>query len=123
MTNILYVEDDVSSQRLVDRILTAEGFAISIADNGIEAEILRWPLSKKRPGAIEYIADGEIDLVINIPKNNEPDELDNDYLFRRAAVDFDVPLITNRQLAERFAEALSSGAMSRLKAKSWREYV
>ena len=55
-------------------------------------------------------------------KNNERDELDNDYLIRRAAVDFDVPLITDLQLAKRFAEALSSGAVSRLRARSWREY-
>jgi carbamoyl-phosphate synthase large subunit len=105
------------------KLYATRGTAEFLGRNGIEAEILRWPLSKKRPGAIEYITAGKIDLVINIPKNTEREELDNDYLIRRAAVDFDVPLITNLQLAKRFAEALSSGAISGLKVKSWKEYV
>jgi carbamoyl-phosphate synthase large subunit len=104
------------------KLYATRGTSEFLAENGIETEILRWPLSKKRPGAIEYISAGKVDLVINIPKNNDRDELDNDYLIRRAAVDFDVPLITDLQLAKRFAEALSSGAVSRLRARSWREY-
>jgi carbamoyl-phosphate synthase large subunit len=104
------------------KLYATRGTSEFLAHHGIDSEILRWPLSKKKPGAIDYITAGKIDLVINIPKNNEPDELDNDYLIRRAAVDFDVPLITNLQLARRFAEALGSGAAEGLKARSWREY-
>ena len=66
---------------------------------------------------------GKIDLVINIPKNIEKEELDNDYLIRRKAVDFNVPLITNIQLAKRFVEAFSRTSLDDLKIKSWNEYV
>jgi hypothetical protein len=56
-------------------------------------------------------------------KNIEKEELDNDYLIRRKAVDFNVPLITNIQLAKRFVEALSHTSFHDLKIKSWNEYV
>jgi carbamoyl-phosphate synthase large subunit len=70
-----------------------------------------------------YIADGKIDLVINIPKNIEKEELDNDYLIRRKAIDCDVPLITNLQLAKRFVEAISALSTEDLRAKGWKEYI
>jgi carbamoyl-phosphate synthase large subunit len=89
---------------------------------GISSEVLYWPLEDKEPNILSYIADGKIDLVINIPKNIEKEELDNDYLIRRKAVDFNVPLITNLQLAKRFAEALSRTPVEKLKVKSWNEY-
>ena len=90
--------------------------------NGFNAEVLHWPLDNKEPNTLSYIADGKIDLVINIPKNIEKEELDNDYLIRRKAVDFDVPLITNLQLAKRFAEALGTISIKNLEVKSWDEY-
>ena len=61
-------------------------------------------------------------MVINIPKNVEKEELDNDYRIRRKAVDFDVPLITNLQLAKRFAEALYRTSPEEMAVKSWDEY-
>jgi carbamoyl-phosphate synthase large subunit len=48
--------------------------------------------------------------------------LDNDYLIRRKAIDFDVSLITNLQLAKRFVEAIYRTALEDLKVKSWDEY-
>jgi len=98
------------------------GTAKFMKANGIKAEILYWPLDKKEPNTLSYIADGKIDLVINIPKNIEKEELDNDYLIRRKAIDFDVSLITNLQLAKRFAEAISSISFEDLEVKSWDEY-
>ena len=92
-------------------------------DSGIKADILHWPLEKKEPSTLSYIADDKIDLVINIPKNIEKLELDNDYLIRRKAVDFDVPLITNLQLAKRFVEALDRTSKKELIVKSWDEYL
>ena len=88
-----------------------------------KTEVLYWPLEKQEPNALTYIADGKIDLVINIPKNIEKEELDNDYLIRRKAVDFDVPLITNLQLAKRFVEAINKVSLQDLKIKSWDEYT
>ena len=89
---------------------------------GIEAQMLHWPLEKKSPNVLEYITDGKIDLVINIPKNYQEEELTNDYIIRRQAVDFAVPLFTNVQLARRFVEALSRKSLNDLQIKSWREY-
>ena len=91
-------------------------------ENGIDADVLYWPLEEKEPNVLTYIAEGKIDLVINIPKNIEKEELENDYLIRRKAVDFNVYLITNIQLAKRFVEALSKTTLQDLKVKSWNEY-
>jgi carbamoyl-phosphate synthase large subunit len=79
-------------------------------------------LEKRSPNTIEYIKDGKIDLVINLPKNYQEMELTNDYMIRRAAVDFGVPLITNRQFAMRFAEAVSRISLKDLQIKSWAAY-
>ncbi|MCC5876721.1 MAG: carbamoyl-phosphate synthase (glutamine-hydrolyzing) large subunit [Candidatus Sumerlaeia bacterium] len=87
--------------------------------NSIE---LHWPLEKKSPNTIEYIKAGKIDLVINLPKNFQEEELTNDYLIRRTAVDFNIPLFTNRQLAMRFVEAISRIGKDDLQIKSWSEY-
>jgi len=112
--------------RMVDKMgykfYASKGTADFMEANGIKAEVLYWPLENKEPNTLSYIADGKIDLVINIPKNIEKEELDNDYLIRRKAVDFDVPLITNLQLAKRFAEALYRTPIEDLKSKSWDEY-
>jgi carbamoyl-phosphate synthase large subunit len=104
------------------KFYATKGTADFMEANGINAEVLNWPLDGKEPNTLSYISDGKIDLVINIPKNIEKEELDNDYLIRRKAVDFDVPLITNLQLAKRFAEAVGSTSVKDLKVKSWDEY-
>ena len=98
------------------------GTADFLNKNGILSKVLYWPLDEKEPNTLSYIADGKIDLVINIPKNIEKEELDNDYLIRRKAVDFDVPLITDLQLAKRFVEAIYRTSLDDLKVKSWDEY-
>jgi len=61
-------------------------------------------------------------LIINIPKSYDEEELTNDYILRRKAVDFNIPLITNLQFAERFIDALSKMSMEELSIKSWDEY-
>jgi carbamoyl-phosphate synthase large subunit len=118
--------DFLSSTRILQNMgysfYATKGTADFMKGNGIDAEVLYWPLEEKEPNALTYIAEGKIDLVINIPKNIEKEELDNDYLIRRKAVDFNVPLITNIQLAKRFVEAISQVTLSDLKIKSWDEY-
>jgi len=99
-----------------------KGTADFMESNGIRAEVLHWPLEGREPNTIRYLAEGKIDLVINIPKNIEKSELDNDYLIRRKAVDFNVPLITNLQLAKRFADAVYRMSLEDLKIKRWGEY-
>jgi carbamoyl-phosphate synthase large subunit len=66
--------------------------------------------------------EGKIDLVINIPKNEEKFELDNDYMIRRRAVDLNINLITNLQVAKRLIKSLRRYTENDLTIKSWDEY-
>ena len=117
----------LESTRILDRMgfkfYATKGTSDFMKTNGLKSEALYWPLENKEPNTLTYISDGKIDLVINIPKNIEKEELDNDYLIRRKAVDFNVPLITNLQLAKRFVEAIYVTAPKDLKIKSWDEYT
>jgi carbamoyl-phosphate synthase large subunit len=61
--------------------------------------------------------------VINIPKDTGEQELANDYVIRRKAADFGIPLITNLQLAQRLVEALAKKRLDELQIKSWQEYA
>ncbi|MCR4438975.1 MAG: carbamoyl-phosphate synthase (glutamine-hydrolyzing) large subunit [bacterium] len=90
--------------------------------NGVHSIHLHWPLSGKSPSTVQYISQGKIDLVINIPKNYQEEELTNDYIIRRTAVDYNVPVITNMQLARRFVEAMARKSPAQLQIKSWREH-
>jgi carbamoyl-phosphate synthase large subunit len=118
--------DFLSSTRILKKMgytfYATKGTAEFMKTNGIDAETLSWPLDKTEPNTLTYLAEGKIDLVINIPKNIEKEELENDYLIRRKAVDFNIPLITNVQLAKRFVEALSRTSLEDLTIKSWNEY-
>ncbi|MBD3374440.1 carbamoyl-phosphate synthase (glutamine-hydrolyzing) large subunit [candidate division KSB1 bacterium] len=98
------------------------GTARFMRDNNIEVTELQWPLSKKTPNVLDYIQEKKIDLVINIPKNYQEEELTNDYIIRRKAVDFAIPLFTNMQLARRFVESISRKTLADLQIKSWSEY-
>jgi len=83
---------------------------------------VHWPSEKESPNAGELIEERKIDLVINIPKNFQEAELTNDYLIRRKAVDFGIPLITNIQLANRLAEALAKKDLNSLEIKDLKSY-
>ncbi|MDQ7816713.1 MAG: carbamoyl-phosphate synthase (glutamine-hydrolyzing) large subunit [Melioribacteraceae bacterium] len=98
------------------------GTAKFMKANGIPVETIEWPLGGKSSNSVNLIKSGKIDLVINIPKNFQAEELTNDYIIRRTAVDYKIPLITNRQLAMRLAEALSNKNPYNLAIKSWDEY-
>ncbi len=117
-----FLESTRILEKMGFRFYATKGTADFMKDNGIKTKVLHWPLENREPNTLSYIADRKIDLVINIPKSSEKEELDNDYLIRRRAVDFDVPLITNLQLAKRLVEALYSTTIKELKVKSWDEY-
>ncbi len=110
-------------QGLGIRFYATEGTAVFLRGSGIESETLHWPLDSRKPSAVEAIRAGEIDLVLNIPKDDTEEELTNDYIIRREAVDYNVPLITNRQIAMRLAEALSRVELKDLEIRSWADYV
>jgi len=103
-------------------LYATSGTADFLQYNGIESMILYWPLQKKEPNIISYIQQRKLDLIINIPKSMEEEELTNDYIIRRKAVDFNIPLITNLQFAERFIDAVSKLKQEDLAVKSWDEY-
>ncbi len=88
----------------------------------METEILNWPLEKIEPNVMTYLNDGKIDLVINIPKSEEKYELANDYLIRRRAIDLNINLITNVQVAKRFVKSIVKHQENSLPIKSWDEY-
>ncbi len=117
-----FLESTRLLQQLGIKFYATQGTAEFMRLNGIESTILHWPLDKQEPNTIDYIQNGKIDMVINIPKNYQEEELTNDYLIRRTAVNFAVPLITNLQLAQRFVEAITKKQLSDMQIKSWREY-
>lgn len=98
------------------------GTASFLEQHGVKATRLHWPLEDARPNALDYIKERKFDLVINIPKDFSRDELSNDYLIRRNAVDYGIPLITNLQLAQRLAESLDRTDKDSLKVLSWKNY-
>ncbi len=104
------------------RFYATSGTARFMRANGFETETLRWPLDGGKPNCIDHIKDGKIGLVINIPKSNEEAELSNDYLIRRAAIDHQVPLLTNLKLTERLVEALQVYDFNNLPVREWTEY-
>lgn len=116
----------LDSMRILDQLgyhfFATPGTAAFMETHNLKTDILYWPSDKRNPNVLTYIDEGTIDLVINIPKNTEKDELDNDYLIRRKAVDSNVPLITNEQLAKRFVESISRMSTDKLSIKDWKEY-
>ena len=103
-------------------LFATKGTADFLRADGIETTVLHWPLENERPNVREYLRKGALDLVINVPKNYQEEELTNDYIIRRQAVDFGIPLITNIQLAQRFVEALGRKKMADLEIKAWNQY-
>jgi carbamoyl-phosphate synthase large subunit len=109
-------------QQMGTKFYATGGTAKFMEANGLCVTKLHWPLSGKKPNVSDYLAEGKIDLVINIPKNYQEEELTNDYIIRRKAVDFAIPLFTNVQLARRFVEAISKKTLQDLQIKDWSEY-
>lgn len=91
-------------------------------NGGIDVKVLYRPFDNQEPSILSYMSNGEIDLVINIPKTSEKVELDSDYIIRRKAVDLNIPLFTNVQIAKRFVKALKVYSPETLPVKSWDEY-
>lgn len=117
-----FLEEAKKIQEMGIKIYATKGTGNFLQENGINAEVLHWPLENIEPNATTFLADKKIDLVINIPKNTEKTELDNDYFIRRKAVDQNISLITNMEFARRFVKAISKYNIRDLQIKSWDEY-
>ncbi|MFN8256554.1 MAG: carbamoyl-phosphate synthase (glutamine-hydrolyzing) large subunit [Bacteroidales bacterium] len=90
--------------------------------NGIPVTFLHWPDEKKTPNVLDYIKNKQFDLVINIPKDLTQGELANDYVIRRSAIDYNIPLITNARLASAFVYAFTKIKIEEIDISSWAEY-
>jgi carbamoyl-phosphate synthase large subunit len=104
------------------QLFATRGTANFLNLNGIEAEVLHWPDEDARPNTLDYIRNRQVDLVINIPKDLSRKELHNDYLIRRSAIDYNIPLITNARLAAAFVTAFCRLDPGKIAIKSWEEY-
>ena len=92
-------------------------------DNGIPAVRVFWPSQPDRePQALELLHNKEVDLVVNIPKNLTETELTNGYRIRRAAIDLNIPLLTNARLASAFIQAFCELPVADIEIRSWDEY-
>jgi carbamoyl-phosphate synthase large subunit len=105
-------------------IYATRGTALFLNDHGVAAIPVSWPdENNAEPNSLSLIQDQQVDMVINIPKNLSRSELDNDYTIRRAAIDHNIPLITNARLASAFIEAFLNTDLSRLQVKNYNEHV
>jgi len=104
------------------QLYATQGTSDFMKYHDIHSDVLYWPLQKKEPNTLSYIAERKLDLVINIPKSIDEEELTNDYIIRRKCIDHNIPLITNLQFAERFIGAISIMKLEDLSIKSWNEY-
>ena len=93
-----------------------------LIENGVPCTQVYWPSEELQPQALDMIRNKQIDMVVNIPKNLTSGELTNGYKIRRAAIDFNVPLLTNDRLASAFIHAFTSMSLDDLAIKAWDEY-
>ena len=113
------------------RLLVAKGYELYatggtsrfLQDNGINNITVYWPSEEgKQPQALDLLHDKKIDMVVNIPKDLTPRELTNGYKIRRAAIDLNIPLITNTRLAGAFITAFCTLSPEEIDIKAWAEY-
>ncbi len=98
------------------------GTAKFLNDNGIEAQTVAWPDEEGENNVMDMIAAHRFGLIINVPKNHTKRELTNGYRIRRAAIDHNIPLMTNVRLAKAFIMAFCSLDEKDIQIKSWQEY-
>lgn len=105
------------------KIYATGGTHAFLTENGIPAVKVYWPSqADMQPQALQLLHDKEVDLVVNIPKNLTPTELGNGHKIRRAAIDLNIPLLTNARLASAFITAFSTMPLDEIEIKSWDEY-
>ena len=115
-----------AAKMLIDngyKLFATGGTSKYLAENGIENTHVLWPSEEgDEPKALDLLHDHTIDMVVNIPKNLTSSELTNGYKIRRAAIDLNVPLITNARLASAFIYAFCTTKVEDIDIKAWGEY-
>lgn len=104
-------------------LYATQGTHDMLAENGIPSTLVFWPTDEgKHPQALDLLHERKIDMVVNINKNLTAGELTNGYRLRRAAIDLNIPLLTNARLASAFITAFCTLPIEDLQIKSWSEY-
>ena len=114
------------------RLYATAGTNSYLSDNDIPSQRVLWPseVEALKPGspeaalphALDLLHSKEIDMVVNIHKNFSTGELTNGYKIRRAAIDLNIPLLTNARLASAFIYAFTTTRLEDLEIKSWQEF-
>ena len=104
-------------------LYATSGTSKYLSENGIKNTLVHWPSEPGlQPQALTLLHEHKIDMVVNIPKDLTTHELTNGYKIRRAAIDLNVPLITNSRLASAFIHAFCTVRLDQIGIKSWSEY-
>ncbi|MDD2963337.1 MAG: hypothetical protein PHU33_05285 [Bacteroidales bacterium] len=121
-----------SKAQLLDacRMLSQAGFNLFatlgtsryLHEQGINSTPVAWPDENGSPNALDLIRGKGVELVVNIPKDHSRNELSNDYTIRRAAIDHNIPLLTNDRLASAFIKAFLQKPVTNLSIKAWDEF-
>lgn len=105
------------------KLFATPGTSRYLTENGIENTTVYWPSeAPQQPQALDMLHNKEIDMVVNVNKNLSSGELTNGYKIRRAAIDLNIPLITNARLASAFIYAFCTVKLDDLEIRSWQEY-
>jgi carbamoyl-phosphate synthase large subunit len=105
------------------KLFATGGTSKYLSDNGIDNTRVYWPSEEdQQPQALTMLHEKKIDMVVNIPKNLTVHELTNGYKIRRAAIDLNIPLITNSRLASSFINAFCTLTLDDIDIKAWAEY-
>lgn len=112
------------------KLLAAKGYNLYatggthrfLAENNIPSTLVYWPSEEGQPQALQMLHEKQIDMVVNIPRDLSAGELDNGYKIRRAAIDLNIPLITNARLASAFITAFCKLSVDDIHIKSWQEF-
>lgn len=104
------------------KLFATGGTHSMLAENNIPSTRVAWPGEEGYPQALDLLHEKKIDMVVNIPKNLTAGELDNGYKIRRAAIDLNIPLVTNSRLASAFITAFCTTPIEELEIKAWEEY-
>lgn len=105
------------------KLYATPGTSKYLSENNIENTLVYWPSDEdNKPQALDMLRNREIDMVVNIPRDLTSRELSNGYKIRRAAIDLNVPLITNSRLASAFINAFCTVSLDDIDIKAWGEY-
>ncbi|MBR6974458.1 MAG: carbamoyl-phosphate synthase (glutamine-hydrolyzing) large subunit, partial [Bacteroidaceae bacterium] len=115
-----------AAQQLIEhgyQLYATGGTSRYLEENGIKNTLVHWPSEEGvQPQALDLLHSHEIDMVVNVPKNLSVGELTNGYKIRRAAIDLNIPLITNSRLASAFINAFCTKSLDDIEIKAWSEF-